>query len=256
MKKKIHLRKKYVLKIKKNKKNIFIFSIIMVIIISYLIIKIVGDLAVPPLKKYAKSEANKLTNIIVTRTIDKIVNEDLDVDELYIVNKDSNNNINMIDFNTIEVNSLLTNVITQIQNNLQNIQDGNLDKINIEELGLEKYDKDNLEKGIIYRIPLGIISNNTILSNLGPTIPVKVNLNGEISGNISTKVTNYGINNALIETIINLEINQLVMLPISSDVMEVTANIPIAMKLVQGIVPNYYFNGIDKNSNTLTVPIE
>lgn len=256
MKKKIHLRKKYVLKIKKNKKNIFIFSIIMVIIISYLIIKIVGDLAVPPLKKYAKREANKLTNIIVTRTIDKIVNEDLDVDELYIVNKDSNNNINMIDFNTIQVNSLLTNVITQIQNNLQNIQDGNLDKINIEELGLEKYDKDNLEKGIIYRIPLGIISNNTILSNLGPTIPVKVNLNGEISGNISTKVTNYGINNALIETIINLEINQLVMLPISSEVMKVTANIPIAMKLVQGIVPNYYFNGIDKNSNTLTVPIE
>lgn len=256
MKKKIHLRKKYVLKIKKNKKNIFIFSIIMVIIISYLIIKIVGDLAVPPLKKYAKSEANKLTNIIVTRTIDKIVNNELDVDKLYIVNKDSNNNINMIDFNTIEVNSLLTNVMTQIQNNLQNIQDGNLDKINIEELGLEKYDKDNLEKGIIYRIPLGIISNNTILSNLGPTIPVKVNLNGEISGNISTKVTNYGINNALIETIINLEINQLVMLPISSEVMKVTANIPIAMKLVQGIVPNYYFNGIDKNSNTLTVPIE
>lgn len=256
MRKKIHLRKKYLLKLKRNKKNIFIFSIIMVMIISYLIIKIVGDLAVPPLKKYAKSEANKLTNIIVTRTIDKIVNENLDVDELYIVNKDSNNNINMIDFNTIEVNTLLTNVITQIQNNLQNIQDGNLDKINIEELGLEKYDKDNLEKGIIYRIPLGIISNNTILSNLGPTIPVKVNLNGEISGNISTKVTNYGINNALIETIINLEINQLVMLPISSEEMKVVTNIPIAMKLVQGIVPNYYFNGIDKNSNTLTVPIE
>ena len=256
MKKKIHLRKKYVLKIKRNKKNIFLLSIIMVIIISYLIIKIVGDLAVPPLKKYANSEANKLTNIIVTRTIDKIVNNELDVDKLYIVNKDSNNNINMIDFNTIQVNSLLTNVMTQIQNNLQNIQDGNLDKINIEELGLEKYDKDNLEKGIIYRIPLGIISNNTILSNLGPTIPVKVNLNGEISGNISTKVTNYGINNALIETIINLEINQLVMLPISSELMKVTANIPIAMKLVQGIVPNYYFNGIAKNSNTLTVPIE
>ena len=256
MKKKIHLRKKYILKLKRNKKNIFLLSIIMVIIISYLIIKIIGDLAVPPLKKYAKSEANKLTNIIVTRTIDKIVNNELDVDKLYIVNKDSNNNINMIDFNTIQVNSLLTNVMTQIQNNLQNIQDGNLDKINIEELGLEKYDKNNLEKGIIYRIPLGIISNNTILSNLGPTIPVKVNLNGEISGNISTKVTNYGINNALIETIINLEINQLVMLPISSELMKVTANIPIAMKLVQGIVPNYYFNGIDKNSNTLTVPIE
>ena len=256
MRKRIYLKKKYILRIKKNRKNIFLLTIIMVLIVSYLVIKIVGDLAVPPLKKYAKNEANKLTNIVVTRTIEKIVNDDLNVDELYIINMDANNNINMIDFNTIEVNSLLTNVITEIQNNLQNIQDGNIDKINMEELGLQKYDKNNLERGIIYRIPLGIISNNTILSNLGPMIPVKVNLNGEISGNISTKVTNYGINNALIETIIHLEINQLVMLPISSDEIKVTSEIPIAMKLVQGIVPNYYFNGIDKNSNTLTVPIE
>ena len=256
MKKRIHLKKKYILKTKVNKKVFFLFSIIMTLIISYVLIKMVGDSAVTPLKKYAKSEANKLTNIVITRTIDKIVNNELDVNDLYIVNKDNNNNINMIDFNTIEVNGLLTNVITQIQNNLQNIQDGNLDKINIKELGLEKYDKENLDEGIIYRIPLGIISDNTIFSNLGPTIPVKIDLNGEISGNISTKVTNYGINNALIETIINLEVNQLVMLPISSEEMKVTAQIPIAMKLVQGIVPNYYFNGIDKNSNTLTVPIE
>ena len=151
---------------------------------------------------------------------------------------------------------MLTKIINEIQNNLQNIERGNLDQINIDELGLENYNKANLEKGVIYRIPTGIIFDNTLLSNLGPTIPVKINLIGDISGNVSTKVTNYGINNALLETNINIEINQLVVLPIATKEMKITSSVPIAMKLVQGTVPNYYFNGIDRNSNTITIPTE
>lgn len=256
MRRKIRLRKKYVLKLKKNKKNIFIFTIILVIIVSYFTIKVIGDMAIPPLTKYAKLEASKVTNIVVNRTIEKIVNQNLNVEDLYIINKDSNNSINMIDFNTITVNQLLTKVITNIQTNLQNIERGNLDKIDINELGLENYDKSNLEKGVIYRIPTGIIFDNTLLSNLGPKIPVKINLIGDISGNISTKITNYGINNALLETNINIEIHQLVMLPIVTKEMKITSTVPIAMKLVQGNVPDYYFNGIDRNSSTITVPTE
>lgn len=256
MRNKIHLRKKYIFKIKKKRKLLLYISLILIIITTYFLIKLVGDMAIPTLTRYAKIEANKVTNIVVNRTVEKIVNESLNIENLYIINKDSNNNINMIDFNTVEVNNLLTKIINEIQINIQNLEEGNLDKISINDLGLEEYNKDNLERGIIYRIPIGVIFDTTILSNLGPTIPVKINLNGEISGNISTKVTNYGINNALLETIINLEINQLVMLPISSSEMKVLTSIPIAMKLVQGIVPSYYFNGIDKNSNTINVPIE
>ncbi|MEI3529585.1 MAG: sporulation protein YunB [Bacilli bacterium] len=258
MRKKIHLRKKYTINIikKVSKKNIFIWTIIAIIAISYLLIKMIGDIAIPPLTKYAKNEANKVTNIVVNRTVEKIVGENLNIEDLYIINKDSNNSINMVDFNTITVNQLLTKIINEIQNNLQNIERGNLDQINIDELGLENYNKANLEKGVIYRIPTGIIFDNTLLSNLGPTIPVKINLIGDISGNVSTKVTNYGINNALLETNINIEINQLVVLPIATKEMKITSSVPIAMKLVQGTVPNYYFNGIDRNSNTITIPTE
>ena len=177
MRKKIHLRKKYTINIikKVSKKNIFIWTIIAIIAISYLLIKMIGDIAIPPLTKYAKNEANKVTNIVVNRTVEKIVGENLNIEDLYIINKDSNNSINMVDFNTITVNQLLTKIINEIQNNLQNIERGNLDQINIDELGLENYNKANLEKGVIYRIPTGIIFDNTLLSNLGPTIPVKIN---------------------------------------------------------------------------------
>jgi len=38
-----------------------------------------------------------------------------------------------------------------------------------------------------------------LLSNLGPKIPVKFDLVGEVIINIETKITNYGINNAMME---------------------------------------------------------
>ena len=60
----------------------------------------------------------------------------------------------------------------------------------------------------------------------------------------------------MLETNINIEINQLVVLPIATKEMKITSSVPIAMKLVQGTVPNYYFNGIDRNSNTITIPTE
>lgn len=251
MKKKIKLRKKYIFN-KKNKKSFFYLILIIVIGVSYFIVKLVGDMAVPSLMRYAEREAYKITNIIVNKTVEN----SLDDYDLYIINKDNNDNINMLDFNTIEVNKLLTRIITNIQKNFQHISSGNFNSSDIYDFDLEDYDKKNLEKGIIYRIPIGVISNTTLLSNLGPTIPVKITLNGDIKGNVSTKVTNYGINNALIETTVNLEINQLIMLPITSKNVKINLSIPIAMKLIQGLVPNFYYNGIDKNSNTVTLPIE
>ena len=70
-----------------------------------------------------------------------------------------------------------------------------------------------------------------------------------------TKVTNYGINSALIEISLETRIKEKVILPITSKEIQVTQSTPIAIKLVQGTVPNYYSNGINK-SETFSIPIE
>ena len=77
---------------------------------------------------------------------------------------------------------------------------------------------------------------------------------GSITSNIHAKTTNYGINNALIEVYVDLSVELEVILPIMNDTIEVTSSIPIAIKLVQGNIPEYYANGL--NSQTLSVPIE
>lgn len=40
-----------------------------------------------------------------------------------------------------------------------------------------------------------------------------------------------------------------------SERIKIECEIPVAIKLIQGTVPNYYFNGLDKNSPSVTLPI-
>ena len=75
---------------------------------------------------------------------------------------------------------------------------------------------------------------------------------GEVISNVETQITNYGINNALLQTNINIKLTEKVLLPISSKEINVEYNIPISLKMIQGSIPNYYFNGIE--SKSIVVP--
>ena len=51
---------------------------------------------------------------------------------------------------------------------------------------------------------------------MGPKVPVKLSIIGDIVSTINTKVTNYGINNAIIEVSVLVEVEELVILPITT----------------------------------------
>ena len=88
-----------------------------------------------------------------------------------------------------------------------------------------------------------------ILYNLGPKIPVKLSLVGDVVTGFSTDVTEYGINNALIKLMIDVKVDTRIILPIISEEINIDASIPIAMKVVQGKIPDYYMNGFSSRSN-------
>ena len=50
----------------------------------------------------------------------------------------------------------------------------------------------------------------------------------------------------------NIKLTEKVLLPISSKEINVEYNIPISLKMIQGAIPNYYFNGIE--SKSIVVP--
>lgn len=243
MKKTMNLRKKIVIK----KINLLIFSFVLVFIIIILLFKIINERINPILFDYATLESRKFASIIINKAIEKNVATDLVIEDLYIVSKKENNEITSVDFNPTIVNKVLTKVTSSVQMNLKNLEEGNLDLLEASDDVLIYYDKENLKKGIIFRIPSGIVFNNSLLTNIGPKIPVRFTLVGDVLSGINTKVTNYGINNALLEVSVNIKLTLKVILPISTKEVNVETNVPIAIKMIQGNVPNYYSNGLNSN---------
>ena len=132
---------------------------------------------------------------------------------------------------------------------LYDLAEGKIDMIELPENSLSNYNMDLLSKKIICEIPFGLTTGSSLLSNIGPKIPVKISLVGDVSTNFSTEIVEYGINNALLKVIVNISVTTKVILPITSEDLTINANIPIGMKVIQGKIPNYYLNGFTTKSN-------
>lgn len=251
MKKRIHLKRKF--SFFKKKINFVIFIVIILIIMIVLILNFISLKVNPVLLDYAQMEARKIASIIINDAVNQKITNDIDVEELFIITRDTNNEVKTIDFNPIIVNQILTETTILVQSNLRYLEQGKVDMLNLTNNALIDYNQDKLKQGIIYEIPSGVIFGNSFLANIGPKIPVKFSLVGDIVGYINTNVTDYGINNALIEVNIVLELSEQVILPFVSEKITIDTTIPVALKLIQGSVPNYYLNGL--NSPSFALPI-
>lgn len=237
---KLHLKKrgkflKINLKKKKTiKEKIIIIAIFLIITIS-LTFTFINKKITPILMIYAENKSRTIANAIITSAVDNKYLNQLNKKNIFIEKKDINGNIISTDFDSVEINKLLNDISNQIELYIDKLEAGKVPKKIKRKFGIK-----NTKKGIAYEIPSGIITNNALLSNLGPKVPVRLNLNSDALTNIKTEVTNYGINNALIKVSISIKIYMQVIIPFKTKEIVVKNDIPIVMKLAKGEVPNYY----------------
>ncbi len=239
-----------------KKSQLLILSMVLIVGGIIIAFKYINKIASPIIMDYASLEAKKLSSIIINKAISKHITEKVSSEELFEITQDSTGEIKAIDFNTALVNKFLTETTNSVQINLRNIEKGDIDALEFSDSVLVDYDKEDLEKGIIYQISSGVLIGNPVLANIGPKIPVKISLVGDATSNITTEVKNYGINNAMIEVYVNLKITEKVILPFYDHEITVDTKVPVALKIVTGTVPKYYANGLTQNTPALTVPLE
>lgn len=241
-----------ILKRKRKKKNKIINTIIIIFIFLILFIIIFINYYSNKSKKvlmaYAESETRKLTILVINKAITKQMSDSWANDIFDVVYNDKGEII-LIDFNSQNTSKILSTMTSLIELNLRAIEEGKIDMLELPNNSLEAYDMDLLDKGIITYIPFGIATGSSLLYNLGPKIPVKLSLLGDVVTGFSTDVTEYGINNALIKLMIDVKVDTRIILPIISKEITINASIPIAMKVVQGKIPDYYMNGFTSRSN-------
>ncbi|MBR3199600.1 MAG: sporulation protein YunB [Bacilli bacterium] len=228
-----------------------IFIILPVIIIcTLLLLNSISKKITPIFLKYAEIETKKFTNIVINDAISETITTKAKPEDVFDVITNTEGEIKSVDFNTININKYLTDTTRYIQKCLKSIEKGNITEIknNI----IKIYDKKNLKKGIITYINSGVIFNNPILANLGPKIPIKVNLKGDVISYITAEVDDYGINNSLIKVFINLKVNENIIIPFYNKNIDMEAKVPIAIKLISGKIPEYYMG--TKESKQIIIP--
>lgn len=222
--------------------NIFFYIIIIGFISSILLISYFSKKIQPSLTKYAVSETKRITTLIINNSIDNNSSKVIDYESILEIERDNNNEIKMIDFNTNKVNEILENINNQIQYNIKQVELGNLDNLDDYMKGVSEIDYEKIEDGIVYYIPFGNISGNILTNNLGPKIPIKFGMSGDVVSSIKSDIKEYGINNAMIEVDVLVTVTMIINMPFVSKSVKVDSSIPITMKIIQGTIPDYYLS--------------
>lgn len=240
-----------ILKKNKKKKNgllITIAILISVMTMTFLFINYYSKKALPLILSYAEAETKKLTILVINKAVTKQINN-MDTDELFDIAYNKDGEITLIDFNSKKTSKILSTMTSLVELNLRAVEEGKIDMLELPDNSLSDYNMNLLEKGIIVEVPLGIITNSSLLYNIGPKIPVKLSLVGDVVTGFSSEVVEYGINNALLKLMIDIKVDTKIILPIVSDQITIDCSIPIAMKVIQGKIPSYYIDGFTTKSN-------
>ncbi len=204
---------------------------------------------------YASIEAKRFANLLIHTSVSNVVEKEKINGDILTLTKNSNGEIQMIDFDAKSVNSLLQDVSVEIQNNILKLENGDSSFLPIGK-SLRGESFKHVRSGVVCELKGGGIFGNSLFANTGPSIPIKLSFIGEVLTNIQTSIKSYGINNAYLEVDISVKVDMRITMPLSTKDKSVTKNIPIAMKVIQGRVPNYYHDMLEKSSESYSLPLE
>lgn len=214
----------------KRKVGIFIFVIIIILVLSILVIMFINSKVAPRIMNYSISEMKRVASTIINRSIrDDTLTED-DLEKMFIVSKSREEEVISITLDSGIVNKITNRISDACEDNLRLVEEHKFSELKKKFNIGEEY----------FLVPSGIIFNNSIISSIGPKIPISLKMIGNVTSGIVTDVKEYGINNSLITVSVEIKVELMVILPFSTDYVNITNYVPIAIKLIQGKVPQVY----------------
>ena len=237
-----------------KKLKLILEIVFLAFLISVVFVLCIGKKLNPTIRNYSTVEAKRFGTFIINYSLDKDFLKSLNGD-IFETTNNNKGEIQMIDFKTKEVNEVLEKAAAKVQKQLIELENGNIDNMNIADTfkGL-RYEK--IKNGVVCELPMGVVFSNVLFSNSGPIIPIKFNFIGQVLTNLNTKVETYGINSVYIEVKLHIEITELITMPLKTEEVKIETDVPLTIKVIQGSIPNYYQQQLQKDSSIFTLPIE
>jgi sporulation protein YunB len=187
---------------------------------------------------YVYDEINRISKMLIRDILNEEFISKLDLDNLFVVEKNAFNEIELMDFDITKLNTILGIVSDEVVTRFKDFNNGD---------SFESYYSSNLIKrydnGIMLSVPIGIIFSNPLITNMGPRVPIKLKFSGQVEANIVTSVKQYGINSVLLGMDIEIMVREKVSFPLKSDYVDVSLSLPLVIELISGKVPENYLNG-------------
>ncbi len=208
-------------------------TIIMTVIVTAIIsLSMIKNLS-KGLSDYIVGRVKKENTTILKEAFGAAGNTDVEVDELIRVIKNSKEEITEVEFDMKKSSELLSEVIFYLNESLSEYN----------------------YLGYRIDVPVGMFFQNPLFVNLGPRIPIKVELQDVALGNVRTAVKSFGINSALIEVYLDISIRALVLYPFAVFDTEQDYSSLVASKIISGTVPSLFGGAINSKSDEINLPL-
>lgn len=147
----------------------------------------------PALVEIAETKAQQLARDAINEAVSKQIAEDLQFDDLVKMEKDDQGNVVYMGWNSVLVNRALRDTTIRVQNFLKRMELGELP---MEDTTLEPDldpDRTPEEQGeqpaTLIELPIGMATNNSLLANLGPKVPVQLRVIGDVQSEVDIEMT-------------------------------------------------------------------
>ncbi|MFJ8458987.1 sporulation protein YunB [Lysinibacillus xylanilyticus] len=234
---------------KGSRLNRLTLLIVCVIVGVFLFIFLLNERLMPTYLEYAEAQTNKIASYVVSNATTNV----LDINDILVeVSPGDNSNLKI---NTEMINRVRAETVKQVKMNLEQAEQGELSHLpNLDNIEYD-YNKIKEKEGIVFYVPLSQAANIPLLGNLGPKIPVRFHVMGNVHSDVTSSIEEYGINSAFVKIGIHLEVNVQIIVPFASKTAIVSQDIPVAMGIVKGQVPNVYSNGEGATQPSIEVPL-
>lgn len=192
----------------------------------------------PIVMDYAKNQSVNIATLVIQQGIAESGLVSFNMDEVLTFEETKDGYVSSIAVNAPLLNQLLVSTTKKVEEKILLVESGDFSQ-----LGLDDIQGGPLKEGISFNVPLGSAFNLSLLHDYGPKFPVTANVIGNAVTDVKTDVQPYGINNAMLKIYLSIKVSVQVQMPFKSEQIEVFVESPLAIKIISGQIPQYYYIG-------------
>ena len=216
------------------KKRIFIMILLSCIIVCVPTYYLYNSL-VDPLKEYGKMEVERFNQLIVTHSQ---FTDEKQYSDMVIIERNTDNEITLIDFDMIKANNLASDVALDIENTYSLIEEGKYQAK--DDSYYERRLEDVSNSGIVSQVSIATLLDKPFFSSITPKLSIQYKHLASVSSSVEKEVHNYGMNHVMIELSIKISLKLRMVYPFFEQYHVHDVNIPILLEIVEGQIPLVY----------------